>query len=147
MLSKRSANRKVKPITMRLVRTILAFAIALSLAMLPIGASAAGFAMPADGMQMHMAGHQMHHHEMHVAGQTEMSMEDCCPDGMKGTASHTDGDKCGMGFCCVGGALAVSDIRTIAFEFLSLTASKLAIPADQVVSFRGGSPPFRPPRV
>jgi len=132
---------------MRLIRTILAFAIALSLAMLPVGASAARVAMATDGMQMHMAGEQMQHHQMHVAGHAEMSMDDCCPDGMKGTASHTGGYKCGMGFCCVGGALALSDIRPVAFEFLVATASKLAIPADQVASFQSGSPPFRPPRI
>src|SRR5689334_4741666 len=85
----RLATRKVKSITMRLVRTILAFAIALSLAMLPIGASAAGVAMSSvamstDGMQMHMTGGQTHDHQMHMAGQADMSMDDCCPDDMKG---------------------------------------------------------------
>jgi hypothetical protein len=136
---------------MRLVRTILALAIALSLATLPIGASAAGVAMSSvamstDGMQMHMAGDQTHHHQMQMAGQTEMSMDDCCPDDMKGAASHS-GYKCGMGFCCIGGALALADIRPIAFEFLGVAASKLAIPADQVASFGSASPPFRPPRI
>jgi hypothetical protein len=136
---------------MRFVRTILAFAIALSLAMLPVGASAAGVVVATDGMQMHMAGdqmqhHQMPHHQMHMAGQAEMSMDDCCPDDMKGTSSHTGGYKCGMGFCCIGGALALADIRPLAFEFLSVAPSKLAIPADQVASFQSGSPPFRPPR-
>jgi hypothetical protein len=122
---------------MRFVRTILAFAIAVSLAMLPIGASAAGLAMSSDDIQP----------SIHMAGGADMSMDDCCPDDMKGTTSHTDGYKCGMGFCCAGGTIALSDVRTLAFEFLAVTASKIAIPADQVVSFRGGSPPFRPPRV
>ncbi len=112
---------------MRLVRTILAFAIAVSLAMLPIGASAAGFGMPSDNMQP----------SMHMAGHTDMSMDGCCPDDRKGATSHTDGYKCGMGVCCVGGTV----------EFLSVATSKMAIPADQVVSIRSGSPPFRPPRV
>lgn len=122
---------------MRFVRTILALAIAVSLAMLPIGASATGLAMASDNMQ---PGVQM-------AGHAEMATDDCCPDDMKGTASHTDGDKCGMGFCCVGGAVAIGNVRPFAFEFLAMAASMIAIPADQVVSFRGGSPPFRPPRV
>src|SRR5690242_20960448 len=115
---------------MRLVRTILAFAIALSLAMLPVGASAAGVAMASDGMQMHMAGDQMHHHQMQMGGQAEMSMDDCCPDDVKGTGSHTGGYKCGMGFCCVGGVLALGDIRSVASEFLAVAARKIAIPAD-----------------
>ncbi len=80
-----------------------------------------------------------------------MAMDDCCPDDMKGSTSHKptsrkDGYKCGMGFCCVGGALALSDVRILGFAFLAVTASKRIIPADQVVSSRGGSPPFRPPR-
>lgn len=121
---------------MRFVRFILAFAIALSLAMLPVGASAAGLAMSSDDMQM----------SMHMGGDSDMSMDDCCPD-MKGTPSHTGGYKCGMGFCCVGGIMALGDIRPVAFQYRPADASKVAIPADQVVSSRGGSPPFRPPRI
>lgn len=121
---------------MRFVRTILAFAIAISLAMLPLGASAAvGHAMPSDDMQA----------AMHMADHGDMSMDDCCPDDMKGPVSHKDG-KCGMGFCCIGGALALGDVRAVAPTLFAVTASKIAIPADQVVLHRGGSPPFRPPR-
>jgi hypothetical protein len=121
---------------MRLVRTILALAIAVSLAMLPLGASASlGHAMPSDHMEA----------MMHMAGHADMSMDDCCPDDMKGTASHQDG-KCGMGFCCIGGALALDDVRLVAPAIFCMAASKIAIPADQVLSYRGGSPPFRPPR-
>jgi hypothetical protein len=122
---------------MRLVRSILAFAIAVSLLMLPLAASAAGVAMSSDEMPA----------SMHMAGHADMAMDDCCPDGMKGSTSHTNGSKCGMGFCCIGGALALGDVRPIAFDVLAVAASKIAIPADQVVSFRGASPPFRPPRV
>ncbi|GLH80689.1 hypothetical protein SSBR45G_55980 [Bradyrhizobium sp. SSBR45G] len=121
---------------MRLVRTLLAFAIAVSLAMLPLGASAAGYAAPSGEMRA----------TMHMTAGDDMSMDDCCPDGMKGTTSHKDGDKCRMGFCCVGGALALGEVRVLGFEFFFLPASKIAIPADQVMSYRGGSPPFRPPR-
>ncbi|MGY8710507.1 hypothetical protein RAD16_32630 [Bradyrhizobium sp. 18BD] len=121
---------------MRLVRTILAFAIAISLAMLPLGASAAvGHAMPSDEIQA----------AMHMADHGDMSMDNCCPDDMKGPVSHKDG-KCGMGFCCIGGALALSDVRAVTPTLFAVTASKIAIPADQVLSYCGGSPPFRPPR-
>ena len=126
---------------MRLVRTMLAFAIAISLATLPIGASAAGFAMSPDDMQG-----GMQHPGMQRAGHSDMAMDDCCPDDMKGTASHSD-YKCGMGLCCIGGALALGDVRPVAFEFLAVTATTIAIPADQVVTLRGSSPPFRPPRI
>jgi hypothetical protein len=121
---------------MRHFRTILAFAIAISLAMLPIGASAAGRAMSSDDMQA----------AMHMAGPGDMSMDDCCPDDMKRSPPQKDGSKCGMGFCCIGGALTLGDVRPLVFGLLAITKSKIAIPADQVVLYRGGSPPFRPPR-
>lgn len=120
---------------MRFVRTILAFAIAISLAMLPVGASASGPAMSSDDMQATMP----------MGSDAEMAMDDCCPD-MKGPA-NTGGYKCGMGFCCVGGTIALDDIRPVAFGHFAVAASKIAIPEDQVVSVRGGSPPFRPPRI
>jgi hypothetical protein len=106
------------------------------LAMLPAGVSAASLAMSSDDMQT----------AMHMGGDADMSRDECCPD-MKGTGSPADGYKCGMGFCCVGGTIALGDVRPVAFAFLAVAASKIAIPADQVVSFRGGSPPFRPPRI
>ena len=121
---------------MRLVRTILAFAIAASLVMLPLGASANVLSMPTGDA----------HASMQIGASNEMSM-DCCPDDMKGAPSHKDGYKCNMGICCIGGAVALGDVRSIAFHFLPVAATKIAIPVDQVVSSRGGSPPFRPPRV
>jgi hypothetical protein len=121
---------------MRLVRTILAFAIAASLVMLPLGASATAILTPTGDA----------HTSIQVGASNEMSM-DCCPDDVKGVPSHTDGYKCNMGICCIGGAVALGDVRSIAFHFPSVTATKIAIPVDQVVSSRGGSPPFRPPRV
>ncbi len=121
---------------MRLVRTILAFAISASLVMLPLGASAAGFAMSSGDS----------HSSMQMDASKDMSM-DCCPDDMKGAPSHTDGYKCSMGFCCTGGAVALGAVSAMSSELLPVAGSKLAIPADQIVSFHGGSPPFRPPRV
>jgi hypothetical protein len=125
---------------MRFVRTILACAIAISLAILPLGASVAGHAMPSDDMQaaMQMTGHD--------DISDDISMDDCCPNDMKAPVSHQDG-RCGMGFCCIGGAITLDDVRMPAFAFFAVTASRTAIPADQVMSFRGGSPPFRPPRI
>jgi hypothetical protein len=121
---------------MRLVRTILAFAIAASLALLPVGVSAAAFAMVSGNPQF----------SMQMGPSNDMSMDDCCPDDTKGAPSHTDGYKCGMGLCCIGGAVALGDVRTVRFEFLAAADTKVAIPADQIIPVRGGSPPFRPPR-
>ncbi|MCV0387717.1 MAG: hypothetical protein K5821_15115 [Nitrobacter sp.] len=121
---------------MRLVRTILALAVAISLAMLPLCASATvGHAMPSNDMQ----------NAMHMADHGDMAIDDCCPDNMKGTASHKDG-KCGMGFCCIGGTLALGDVRAGALALFAVAAAEIAIPTDQVLSYCGGSPPFRPPR-
>jgi hypothetical protein len=121
---------------MRLIRLILAFAMAVSLAVLPLGASAAvGHMMPLDQTQT----------TMHMVSHGDMSMDDCCPDDMKETTSHKD-RKCGTGFCCIGAAQALGDVRLVAFELFAISAGKIAIPAHQVLSYRGGSPPFRPPR-
>ena len=123
---------------MRFVRTILAFAIAASLALLPVGASsAAAFAMVSGDA----------HSGMQMGASDDMSMDDCCPGDMKGAPSHPDGYKCSMGFCCVSGAVALGDIRPLRFEFLPAAATKVVIPADQTIPVRGGSPPFRPPRI
>ncbi|MDA9434383.1 hypothetical protein [Bradyrhizobium sp. CCBAU 51627] len=121
---------------MRFVRTILAVAIAISLATLRVGASAAELAMSPHDVQT----------TMQTGGdEADMSMDDCCPD-TKGTGFHA-GYKCAMGFCCVGGMIALGDVRPVAFQHLTVAAGKIAIPADQVISFRGSSPPFRPPRI
>ncbi|WP_298241728.1 hypothetical protein [uncultured Bradyrhizobium sp.] len=121
---------------MRFVRTILAFVIAMSLAMLPVGASASGLAMSSDDMQA----------AMQMGGDAGMSMDDCCPD-MKGAGSQPAGYKCGMGFCCVGGMIVLADVRPAAFGHFAIVASTLPIPEDQVVTIGGASPPFRPPRI
>lgn len=124
---------------MRLVRTILAFAIALSLAVLPIGASAAGIAISSDDMQTSM--------HMQMGDGAGMSMDECCPDDMKRPDSPSHNYKCGMGFCCAGGTVALGDVRPVTFSPLAVTATTIAIPADQVASLHSGSPPFRPPRI
>ncbi len=126
---------------MRFVRTILALAIAVSLAVLPIGASAAGLVMASGDA------HSSMHMSMQMGASSDMSMDDCCPNDVNGAPSHTDGDKCGMGLCCVGGSIALGDIRAVDFTFLPAAGRKLAIPADRTVSVRSGSPPYRPPRV
>ncbi|BAM88930.1 conserved exported hypothetical protein [Bradyrhizobium oligotrophicum S58] len=122
---------------MRLVRTIIAFAIALSLTMLPIGASAGGVVMSSDDMQT----------SMHMGDGSDMSMDECCPDGMKGQTSPAHSTKCGMGFCCAGGTVALGDVRVVTLAPIAMTATTVALPADQVVSLHSGSPPFRPPRI
>jgi hypothetical protein len=120
---------------MQLLRTALAFAIAVSLALLPVGASAASVAMSAADTQ----------HSMHMAPAGDMSMDDCCPD-MNDGPSHSDDYKCGMGLCCIGGIVALTEIRVLQFDLLPPSATKIGLLVDQVVSTRPSNPPFRPPR-
>jgi hypothetical protein len=128
---------------MRFVRAILAFVIAAALAALPVGASGVAFATSPQSMPSSM---HMHMH-MDMDTGTDMSMRDCCPDGKTGAPFQTDDGKHHLGFCCDSGTVALGDVRAVAFEFSRAPSKKISIPADQVLSFRGGSPPFRPPRV
>lgn len=121
---------------MGFVRTILAFAIAASLALAPLGASATGMGMTAgDGLSA-----------MPMGAPAGMSM-DCCPDDMPGAPIHSDSHKCGTGFCCVGGLVALGSVRSIGFRFDPAAERKVTIPADQIVTVQTGTPPFRPPRI
>ncbi|MDE2376443.1 hypothetical protein [Bradyrhizobium sp.] len=141
---------------MRFVRTILALAIAASLALLPVSAAATGLAGaaghgamgvqadPSRDMAMDHAT-MMHHMAMDHMAMDQMAMDDCCP-GAKANPCHPDGGKCPLGFC-VAPFVAAGDISALAFDFPSLGRDTVPIPADQVVSLIGGSPPFRPPRV
>lgn len=123
---------------MRLIRTILALAIAASLALLPMGAPAvAGIPMSSGDA----------HFSMEMGASTDMSMDDCCPDDMKGMPCPQGGNKCGTGISCVGGTVALGNVGTVGFRFLRTAATEVAIPADQIVPVRDGSPPHRPPRV
>lgn len=123
---------------MWLFRTIRALAIAASLALLPMGAPAvAGLPMSSGDAQI----------SVEIGGSTDMSMDDCCPDDMKGMPGHSGSDKCGMGVCCVGGTVALGHVAAVGFRFVRAAATPVAIPVDQVLSHRGASPPFRPPRI
>jgi hypothetical protein len=128
---------------MRLVRTMLVIAISAALALLPVGASAAGFAGAGDhGVVAAQADGST---DMSIADMSmdEMSMDDCCPHAK---ANPCDGTTCPLGFCvapCVG----LADVSSLRFDFPAASANALPIPADQVASRYSGSPPFRPPRV
>lgn len=121
---------------MRIFRNILALAIAASLALMPLGGSAVAGPMSSGDA----------HFDMGMGGSTDMSMDDCCPDDMKAIPGHSGSDKCGMAVCCIGGTVALGDVATVGFRFVRTAATPVAIPVDQVLSYRGASPPFRPPR-
>ena len=123
---------------MRLFRTILALAIAASLALLPIGAPAVA-GIPSSSGDAHFS--------MGMGASTDMSMDDCCPDDMKGMPGHSDGNACGMGICCVGGTVTLGNVGAVGFRLLPAAATEVAIPVDQIVPVRDVSPPYKPPRV
>jgi hypothetical protein len=121
---------------MRLVRTTLALMIAVALALLPVGASAfvpvvdqAATAAQADTPD-EMAG---------------MSMDDCCPE-TKAPPCNGDRGKCPLGFC-VAPSIGLADVATLRVDVPPPRRNAMPIPADQVASLLGASPPFRPPRV
>jgi hypothetical protein len=124
--------------SMRLVRTSLALMIAIALALLPVGASAAGLGRMSDqAATMHMGSSD----DMSAV----MAMDDCCPDTKAKPHDH-DGGKCPLCFCaapCVG----LANIASLRFEFPAIRRNAILIPSDQVASLLGASPPFRPPRV
>jgi hypothetical protein len=123
---------------MRLVRTILALAISASLALLPMGTSAAPFPIAQYDATSGM--------EMDASGDMDMFMDDCCPDHMKTAPSHADGYKCPMGLCCAGAFFAIGNVSSHRLDLFFAKASRLAFSMDRIVPVRGGNPPFRPPR-
>jgi hypothetical protein len=129
---------------MQFVRTMLAIAIAASLALLPAGA--AGSAMGPAGTQSTMQMMQMAAPQGMSMSMDNMSMDECCPDDMKGAPTRSD-HGCGMGLCCVGGTIALADVSVAPFTLAASEASQVSIPADQIAGSRITSPPFRPPRV
>ena len=76
---------------MRVFRTILALAIAASLALMPLGGSAVAGPMSSGDA----------HFDTGMGGSTDMSMDDCCPDDMQDIPGHSGSDKCGMAVCCI----------------------------------------------
>lgn len=123
---------------MRLFRTIMALAIAASLALLPMGAPAAA-GIPMSSADVHFS--------IELGASTDMSLDDCCSDDVRGMLCPQGGNKCGTGISCVGGTVALGNVGTVGFRFLRAAATKVDIPADQIMPVRDGSPPYRPPRV
>jgi hypothetical protein len=127
---------------MRLVRTTLALMIAAALALLPVGASAFGFARAVDQAAAAM---QADTPDDMAGMASTMAMDDCCPDS-KAPPCNGDSGKCPLGFC-VAPCVNLTDVAGLRFDFPPLGRTALPIPADQVASLLGASPPFRPPRV
>lgn len=130
---------------MQCLRTSLAVMIAIALALLPIGASVAGFVRIGDQAATVQLGSP--HEQMGSPDDMSaaMAMDECCPDAKANPCNH-DGGKCPLG-CCVVPFVGLADAGGLRFDVPPLRRDAVLIPADQVTSLLGASPPFRPPRV
>jgi hypothetical protein len=134
---------------MRLVRTIMAVMIALSVAMLPVAGSAASIAdatqdaadlmsSAAKAMSMQMA--------MSDMSGTMHAMDECCPDHMKAKPCDQPTHQCPVG-CCTASPTSLASAAVTRLDVPVAAGQLLPIPVDQVVALHSGSPLFRPPRI
>ncbi len=126
---------------MRLVRTMLALVIALSVAMLPTVGSATSIIKSAS-----QAAAEATARDMTTASDMSGAMDECCPDHAKAKPCEQPSGQCPPAFCATP---AVNLAFAAAFRFDSpmVAGNPLPIPVDQVVALHDSSPPFRPPRV
>lgn len=115
---------------MRLARTVMAFVIALSVAMLPATGLTAVSANSA---------------EMAVSTDMSAAMDDCCPDRAK--PCDQGGAQCQSMASCAHQSFSISDVTVLQFAYPMLPGDSLPTLADQAVPLHAGSPPFRPPRI
>lgn len=120
---------------MHFARTIMAFLIALSVALLPTAGSAAIDAKSSE----HGAPAKMHMH-------SDMSvMDDCCPDQPKPCGQNSD--HCRSMASCAVQSVSIAGVAVSHIRFPMIAGNPLPILTDQAVTLYDGSPPFRPPRV
>jgi len=127
---------------MRLFRNLLALLIAVSLAALPIGVSAATLSSVKPALAAETHAHAAMDHAMHMA-----AAEPCHQQADDDAQPPAHGYKCPLGFCCVGATCGFSPVAAVPVEFPSVLKALIALPTDHFVPDHAGSPPFRPPRV
>jgi hypothetical protein len=127
---------------MRLVRTMMAFLIALSVAMLPTAGSAVSVVSSASQAESQ----SMFGNDMAMASSVSGAMDERCPDLAKTKPCDQSSDQCPMAFCAAQ-LVSLASTGAFHFDFPVRIGSALLIPLDQVVSLHGGSPPFRPPQI
>ena len=121
---------------MRLVRTMMAAAIALSVGLLPISGSAVALvkapeqSMPAD---------------MSMPSGMSAAMDECCPD--HAAPCPQSSDDCQSMASCSALSVNLAGPANPEFRYPPLTGSPLSILAERAIPPIGGSLPFRPPRV
>ncbi len=121
---------------MRCARTILAFVIAWSVAILPaagpaiVGVKSSDMAVSAD---------------MAMSAEMPATMDDCCPDQGKPCDQGSDG--CQAMACCAVQAASIASVAASQFEYPLVAGNLFPVLVDQAGPLHTGSPPFRPPRV
>lgn len=125
---------------MRLLRTMMALVIALSVAMLPAAGAAVSIAKSSP-----QAATEMMAEDMTMSSDMPSAM-DCCPDSAKDKRCDHPNGQCPMAFCAAQ-SINLALATAFRFDFPLVAGNPLPIPVDQVVTLRGSSPPFRPPRV
>jgi len=110
------------------MRTMMAIAIALSVALLPVsGAAVASVkSIPADVSM-------------------SAGMDDCCPDHAK-PCPQTKDDCQSMAFCSAS-SINLANLAAPEFRYPPVASNPLSILTERAIPPLGGSPPFRPPRV
>lgn len=121
---------------MRVVRTIFAIVIALSVAVLPTGGSVAlGVGLMAQDAS----------EETSLA--PDMSaMDASCPDHAKANGCDRPSAQC-RSACCLASPASIAQAAYSRFDRLTVAGELLPFPVDQVVCLQSSSPPYRPPRV
>lgn len=127
---------------MRLFRNLLALLIAVSLAALPIGATAATLTSVQPAAVADAQAHAAMDHAMHMT-----AAEPCHQQAADDAQPPAHGAKCPLGFCCVGATCAFGPVSAVPVEFPSVLTALIALPTDHFVPDHAGTPPFRPPRV
>jgi hypothetical protein len=123
---------------MQLVRTMMALAIALSVAMLPAAGSAMFIATP-------QAAAEAMADDMAMVSDMSGAME-CRPyHATPKPCDHPSG-QCPMAFCAAQ-PVNLAFAAAYGFDLPMVAGTPLPIPTDQVVALHGSSLPFRPPRV
>lgn len=125
---------------MRFARTMMAFVLMLSVAMLPAAGSASIVTKST---------------EMAVSGNTdtgaEMSavMDGCCPDHAKPCDQSSDqsSDQCQSMASCAFQSVSLADVAVSPLRYPPVPGNMLPRLTYQAVPLHSGSPPFRPPRV
>ena len=121
---------------MYVARTIMAFVMALSLAMLP----AAGL-VPVGAKSSEAAAT----FEAPVSAEMAAVTDDCCPDHAK--PCEQGSDRCASMASCAHQSFSISNVAVSQFVYPLVPGGRLFALVEPAIPLQTGSAPFRPPRV